>query len=256
MATSDSYGQSKVLVREQPASGPVTSAELAASGGTVTVKAGGTLAVSGQITMQQGSTMTIAGGVNIASGNITMPGSLARGYIDLGPHLFGARVAASGETVASGSTTPTAFFGGLLMPDGAPALKMDSTANRRLSLNYASAIVAALALPPIAMPADFSTAGGLTLEMYGETVGTASAADAIQAFTWEARFSALTSASTPADAGTTAPSFTSTPSWKGITIASGSVATNQLSVIITPQAHALRAINIFGMRASYAKLTS
>ena len=197
-----------------------------------------------------------SGTVNMSSMTVTLPGTLQQGFIDLGPHLFAARNVASGETVASGSTTPTAFFGGLLMPDGQPGLGMDSTANRRLRLNYASAVVAAIVLPSIAIPADLSTAGGLTLELYGETVGTASAADAIQAFTWTARFSALTSASTPADAGTTSPNFTSTPSWQGITIASGSVATNQLSITLTPQAHALRAINVFGMRARYTKRTT
>lgn len=206
--------------------------------------------------LRMDGTLRGAGTFDLTSAVVQLPGTLGQGFIDLGAHLFSARVAASGETIASGSSAPTAFWGGLLMPDGAPALIFDSTANRRLSLNYASAIVAALALPPIAMPADFSTAGGLTLEMYGETVGTASAADAIQAFTWAARFSALTSASTPADVGTTAPNFTSTPSWKGITITSGNVATNQLSITITPQAHANRAINIFGMRARYTKRTT
>src|SRR3990167_8585020 len=115
--------------------------------------------------MRVDGTFRGSGTIDMSSMTVTLPGTLQLGGFDLGAHLFSARNAASGETVASGSTTPTAFFGGILMPDGQPALGFDSTANRRLRLNYASAVVAALVLPPIAMPQDFATAGGLTLEM-------------------------------------------------------------------------------------------
>lgn len=333
MATSDSYGQSRVFVRNQSGAGPTTAGELAVSGGTVTHRgqftavagssmavsgnlvlgagstfsaagqvtfpAGSSVAASGNLTMAAGSTFSAAGQVSFPAGssiaasgnlvlgqgstfassgqltlaanstlaglgkmdlsgaNITFPGTLARSYFDLGPHLWGARqLDASGELVASGSTAPAAFFGGLLMPDGAPSLNGFSTANKISLLSWASANVVPIALPPIMMPADLATAGGLTLELYGETVGTASAADAIQAIAIAARFITLTSA-TAADVGSTHPNFSSTPAWQGITIASGSMnGSGLLSVRLTPQAHANRALNLYGMRGSYAKKTS
>lgn len=221
---------------------------------TMKVDASNVIDVSGTVDFI-GGTLRSNGAVNLASAQVTFPANLASGHMNLGVHLFTARNAASGETITSGSSAPTAFWGGLLMPDGQPALKFDSTVGRIPMLEWVSAVVAAIVLPPIAMPQDFSTAGGLTLEMFGETVGTASAADAIQAITIAAHFASLTSAS-DADVGATHPNFTTTPSWKGITIASGSVGTNSLSVILTPQAHALRAIRLYDMRARYTRVTS
>ena len=216
---------------------------------TMHVDASNVLNIAGTLALAAG------GAVNAASGSITMPPGLASGHIPLGVNLFNARNAASGETVASGSTAPTAFFGGLLMPDGDPALKFNSTAGRIPMLEWVSALVAAIVLPPVAMPQDFSTAGGLRVELFGESVGTGTASDAISALTIVAHFAALTSAS-DANVGATHPNFTSTPSWQGITIASGSVGTNSLSLILTPQAHAGRAIRLYDARARYTKVTS
>lgn len=213
-----------------------------------TLDMAGTLALSGTIQAQGGT-------LDMTSGTFVPPGAQARGYIGLGTHLFTARNAASGETVASGSTTPTAFYGGMLMPDGQPSLGFNTTVGRIPALSWASANVAAIVLPPIAMPADLSTAGGLTFELFGEIVGTASAADAVDAITVAAHFAALTSAS-DANVGTTHPSFTSTPSWKGITIASGSLSTNSLSVILTPQAHAAQILRVYNARMSYQRKTT
>lgn len=209
--------------------------------------------INRETTMIVDSSNTIRGDgtFNFASGRVTMPGSLARGYINLGAHLFGARVAASGETVASGSSAPTAFWGGLLMPDGTPALKFLSTADPILMLSYASGITTPIALPPISMPQDMSTAGGFTIEIYGETVGTGSASDAADAFKINARYGVG-----DVEMGSTHPNFSSTPSWQGITLASGNLTTDMLNIILTPQAHAARGWQVYGMRASYAKLTS
>ena len=196
------------------------------------------------------------GTLDLTSGKVTFPGALARGYIDLGPHLFAARQAASGEKITSGSTAPSAFFGGIIGgADATPSLDMVTTGNHIVRFQWASAIVTAIALPPIAMPADMSTAGNLNLELYGETVGTASAADAAQGFTVEARMSVLSSASST-NIGATAPDFTSTPGWSVLTLATGSITTAFLDVILTPQAHAARALNLYAARVSYAKKTS
>ena len=221
-------GQTRIYKEQH---GGADTTMVVASGGTVRLEAGGHMDAS--------------------AGRITMPGSLARGYINLGPNIFNARQAASGETISSGSTAPTLFFGGLLMPDGAPSLKMLSTADPILMLQWASAVVVPIALTPISMPGDMSTAGGLTIDLFGESVGTGTASDAISAFKINARMGVGDT-----EMGATHPNFTSTPSYQGITLASGDLTTNQLSIILTPQAHAGRAINLYGGRISYAKKTS
>lgn len=192
------------------------------------------------------------GHLDLTSGSIALPGSLGRGYLNIGANLFGGRNAASNETIASGSSAPTAFWGGILMPDGAPALKFLSSGDKVWSLQYASAVVAAVAMLPIPMPNDMSTAGGLTVEFYGESVGTGTASDAKSCLTIVPHFGVGNTSGTP----TTHPDFTSTPSWKGITIASGTVTTDSLTLTVYPAAHAGRAIYIYDARISYAKKTS
>ena len=192
MATSDAQGQTRVLVRSQSGAGPTTAAALAASGGTVSVDAGGAL--------------TLDGTVNVQSRTSSMHG----------------------------------------------AIKFNSTIDHVWLLQWASAQVAAIATLPISLPNDMSTAGGLTIELFGETVGSASAADAQDCFNILARFGVGNASA----AGTTHPNFTTTPSWKGITVASGSVTTDTLSIQLTPQTHANQQLNLYNMRASYTKKTS
>ena len=196
--------------------------------------------------------LNIDGSLNMASGKVTLPGSLGIGYINIGSNLFGGRNAASNETIASGTSAPTAFWGGLLMPDGQPAMKFVSSADKVFMLQWASAVVAAVALLPVSLPNDMSTAGGLTIEFFGETYGTGSATDAVDALNITPHFGIGGSTAL----GTTAPDFTSTPSWKGITVASGSVTTNDVSITVWPGAHALRGIQVYGGRISYTKKTS
>lgn len=199
------------------------------------------------------ATMHVDAGSHLdLSGSVQLPGSLARGYINTGPNLFGGRNAASNETIASGSSAPTAFWGGMLMPDGNPAMKFLSSGDKVWMLQWASAQVAAVAMLPVALPNDMSTAGGLTIEFYGETYGTASAADAKDCLTIVPHFGIGNTSGTP----TTAPDFTSTPSWKGITVASGTVTTDDLTVTVYPAAHAARGLQVYGARVSYAKKTS
>lgn len=209
------------------------------------------------------SVLDVSGQINVVGGvldlsqaaTFTMPGALRQGYVPLGVHLFNARNAASAEKIASGSTAPTAFFGGLLMPDGAPSLDFFSTGERIPRAQWVSGNAASIVLPPLSMPQDMATAAGIRLGLFGETVGTASAADAVQAIQILARFAALTSAS-DADVGSTHPNFSSTPSWQEVTITSGNLTTNTLSIILTPQAHANRAINLYDARMIYTKKTT
>src|SRR3990167_1312335 len=193
------------------------------------------------------SVISVRGSLNLASGTLTLPPALSEGHMNVGSHLFTARNAASGGTISSGSSAPTVFWGSLLMPDGEPAMKLNSTIDHVWMLEYVSAVVATIKTLPISLPTDFSTADGLTIELYGETVGSASAADAIQAGTILARFGVNNASA----AGATHPNFTSTPSWKGITVASGTVTTDTLTIGYTPQAHALRAIRLYYMRLRY-----
>lgn len=211
---------------------------------------------SGQVPIhidQGGASMHIdaSGHLDISSGRVTFPGSLASGSIDLTRHLFGAREMASAEEITSGTTAPTYFFGGLLLTDTTPSLDVLSTADPILRMQWVSANVDTIMVLPFSLPGDLSSAGGLTIQLYGETVGTATAADAEQGFDIKVR-----SGLGDTEMGATHPNLTSTPGWQGITVASGDLTTNQINVHLTPSAHAGRALNLYAMRALYTKKTS
>ena len=190
------------------------------------------------------------GTLDITSGKIQLPGSLGLGYMSLGRELFGARETASNEKLTSGTSAPTYFWGGLLLPDTTPSLDLLSTAIPIMRLQWVSGNVDSLALPPVALPQDMATAGGMTIGLYGETIGSASAQDATDALTVNAIFDLGT------DVGTTAPAFTSTPGWKSISISSANITTGTLNLRIFPQTHAAQAITLYNMRATYTKRTS
>lgn len=202
-----------------------------------------------EMVVSSGATFQFDAGsvLNFATG-VTLTGF--PGEKDLTPNLFGGRVLASGETIASGSTAPAAFFGGLFMPDGAPSLTQ-STVDHALYLNWASAIVTAVKCIPFTIPSDLSTAGGLTIELKGESIGTATASDAIAAVDIRC-WSGLGDT----EMGATHPDFTSTPTWKGITLASGDITTGLMNWTLVPQTHAARAIRIYGARARYLRRTA
>lgn len=203
-----------------------------------------------------GGTLDVAGGhVNLASGRVTMPPSLAKGYIDLGPYLMNSRQLASAEQFIAGTSAETAFWGGILVGNGAtagtPALALTASGDQSLYLNWASAVVAAIKLPSIAMPGDMSTAGGITVNLLGENVGSASAADAKMCVDIRAWMDIGDT-----EMGATHPNFTTTPSYKGVTLASGDVSTGVLNLTLVPEAHANRAIRLYGGRVEYTKKTS
>lgn len=191
---------------------------------------------------------------NFTSGTVKMPGSLAKGYIDLGPYLVQARELASAETMLAGTSAETAYWGGMLIGGSTgttPGLALTSTGDQSLYLNWASANVDGIKLPPIFMPGDMSTAGGLTIGLYGETVGSATAADAKQAFDIRCWMDLGDT-----EMGATHADFTSTPSYKSIALASGDVSTGILNITLAPEAHAGRAIQLYGGRIDYTKKTS
>lgn len=177
---------------------------------------------------------------------------LGQGLIDISPYIFTAREVASGESITSGTTAPAYFFGGLLLPDTSPALLLSASDAQTFYLNYASAVVDGIKLPPVAMPNDLSTAQGLTVSLYGEVIGTATAADAAQGF--DIRCWGGIGATT--EFGSTHPNFTSTPSYKSISITSANTPTDVLNITLIPQAHAGRAIRLYGGKIAYTRVTS
>lgn len=205
----------------------------------------------------QGSTGLVigeGGSLNAASGKVTLPGSLAKGYIDLSPYILGARQMASAENLISGTSAETAFWGGMLVKGataGTPALDLTASGDQSAYLNWASAIVVAIKLAPIMMPGDMSTAGGLTVGLFGESVGTGTASDAKSALDIRCWMDIGDT-----EMGSTHPDFTSTPSLKTIALTSGNVSTGILNITLVPEAHAGRAIRLYGGRVDYTKKTS
>lgn len=210
-----------------------------------------------QLQVTSGAEINLGAGAsaNFTSGAVKMPGSLAKGYIDLSQYLMSARQLASAEQFIAGTSAETAFWGGILVGNGGtagtPALVLTSSGDQSLYLNWASAITVAVKLPPIAMPGDMSTAGGLGVHLYGESVGTATAADAKAAFDIRAWMDIGDT-----EMGATHPDFTSTPGYASVALTSGNVSTGILNLTLVPEAHAGRAIRLYGGRIDYTKKTS
>ena len=189
---------------------------------------------------QGGAEQVVASG-----GTVTFePGSTVAGFpytYPLGPWLFSARQLASGETLTTG-------IGPAIITSSAdnPQLGLTSSGDQSMYLSWASAQVAAIKLAPIAMPEGLSTAGGFVVELKGESIGTATAADAAAGFDircW--------SGVGDTEMGATHPNFTSSPSWKGVRIASGDITTGPLNVTLVPSAHAGRAIRLYDARIRF-----
>ncbi len=212
--------------------------------GRVYVKQGAT-----ELVIDNGGTLTIAVGAAI-NGLQNAIANLASGTIDLGPHLWNAREIASAENFATGSSAPSAWWGGLLNSETTPAFTINSTADQSFYLNWASANVDTIKLPPIAMPADFSTAGGLRVELYGRSAGTGTASDAAAAFSVNA-WSGIGNS----NIGTTHADFSSGYTWKTVSLASGSLTTSVLNITLTPKAHAGRALRLAAARIRYNRTT-
>lgn len=199
---------------------------------------------------QGGSTMVFASGAVAkfeAGAQISglglsgvLPGNLASGTIPLGAHLFSARKLSSAENYATGAIH--------LTTTGNPSLEHTSTADQSAYISWASGQTVGLKLPPVAMPADLATAGGMRIDLYGRTAGTATANDASAQFDvrcW--------SGVGDTEMGTTHANFTSTPAWQSISIASGDLTTNMLNITLVPQTHAGRELRLYDMRARYVR---
>ena len=201
------------------------------------------VASGGKIRIEAGGVFDTSGATGIIHAR-DLAGNLGNGYMPLGSHLFNSFKLSSAENFPATGVLR-------LTTTGTPVLALVSSGDITEDINWASAVVVAIKLPPIALPVDLSTAGGLTLELYGETMGTASATDAQDCFDircW--------SGIGDTEMGITHPNFSSTPSWQGITIASGDLVVGApISVLLNPQPHALRPIRLYDMRARYVRST-
>lgn len=202
-----------------------------------------------EFVIDNGGTLTVAAGA-VVNGLTNAIGNLATGTIDLGSHLFNARELSSGDNFASGSTAPTLFFEGVLGKDTTPSFGNVSSGDQTFVLQWASNNTDTIKLPPIALPADFSTAGGVRVDILGESVGTGTASDAIAAIQIRAwcGFGG-------GDLGSTHANFTSTPSYQTVSLSTGNLATTVLNLTLTAQAHAGRPINVYGLRVRYTRTT-
>jgi hypothetical protein len=123
----------------------------------------------------QGATAFVvdAGGtLNAASGKITLPGNLRRGYWPL--DLFSARALSSAENFLGASVSATGgnlgnAIGGLLNVNSTPTLTMEGTAsNQTAVLTWASGVVTQINFSPIGTPPDFNSATAVTFHALAE----------------------------------------------------------------------------------------
>lgn len=204
-----------------------------------------------QVVASGGSILFEAGGhLDASAGRVTLPGQLGKGLIDLGPYIWAARALASAENFASG-TSGDPLWGGMLDRETTPAMAMVSTGDQSFYLNWASAIVVGIKLPSISIPPDLATAAGLSIDLLGESIGTGTASDAKSAFDVRAW-----AGIGDTEMGATHADFTSTPSYKTVAIASGDLTTDVLNLTLVPEAHAGRAIRLYGGRITYTRKTS
>jgi hypothetical protein len=191
-----------------------------------------------EMVIASGGTLTLEAGAVVNGLSHSLSGNLASGTIDLGPYLLSARKMSSAENFATGALHITTT--------GNPSLEVNSTVDGAGYLNWASADVTAIQLPPISMPADFAPGGGLRIDLFGESVGTGTASDAAAGFDvrcW--------SGQGDTEMGATQPNFTSTPGYQTVALASGDLSTAPLTVRLVPQAHAGRAFRLQGGRIRY-----
>lgn len=193
---------------------------------------------------------TATGLITLASGAINaghLAGDLASGTVPLGSHLFRSMKLASAETLATGLGPQ------LLTTTGNPSIELTSTGDQSGYVEWASAQVIGIKVPPIALPADFATAGGAAIDLFMQTVGTATAEDADAAMDVRAW-----AGIGDAEMGATV-AISSANQWRTLTITSGNVLGPDstvggfLNLTLVPGAHAGRAWRVYDMRMRYTR---
>jgi hypothetical protein len=206
---------------------------------------------------KQGATEFVidSGGLlNAASGKINLPTQLKRGVVPL--NLFAGRVLASGENFhtfnvsATGAALPTGSIGGLIGGGTVPFLGTFTTNAKAAHVGWASGQTQALALPPVPIPPDFSSAGGLSIHAIAER-SSDGASDNVLDF----RFWADINAS---NKGTTGATMTTTPAEYSAAVSSAEAGAHPGSwnVHIVPGTHTNNAVRLFNAWIEYTRVTS
>lgn len=212
---------------------------IVASGGVIKVEPGGLIDLT-----------TAAGLISFATGEIAaadLAGDLSSGTLALGSHLVRGMKLASAETLATGIAVQ------LLTTTGNPSIELTSTGDQSLYVEWASAQTVGVKLPPIALPADFSTAGGAALDLFMQTLGSATAEDADAAM--DVRVWAGIG---DTEMGSTV-AISSAAQWRTVTLTSGNVLGPDstvggfLNVTLVPTAHAGRPWRVYDMRMRYTR---
>jgi len=184
---------------------------------------------------QGGATFHVdaSGHLNIASGRVTFPPNLARGYIPLS--VAGVKTTATASGIVTAWTTAVQ-----------PKLLTHEVTSGVTKYEWATANVAPLIYKNLRLPDDMSTAGPLRLVYTAESVS-----GATNDINWQIRAGTAT-----ANLGATA-ALSSTPIERTVAVASGSVpASGFIGVTVFPGAHATGAVSLYAAGISYAKRTS
>lgn len=227
-------GQSRIYTEPQRGSSNRQTTMVYASGAQVNVEAGASWQFDGQL--------------NAASGRITLPGVLGRGFLNF--------------DLGGGFAKTTATASGLVSPLATgvqPSLKtFETTDNRwqsRLRWTTAAGATNVFVLPPIRIPNDLSTAGGLKVHLNGER-SSAQATDGGSGAVQVRVYANVASTTGNTNIGTTH-ELTSAPGESTADIASGSVpASGLLTVVLVPNGHSSTPIDLYGGGFSYQKKTS
>lgn len=193
------------------------------------------------------------GHINVASGSITLPANLKRGYVPL--DILAARAQTSSGEMIGASVSATGgnlgnAIGGLLNLNSTPVLNFNSSLNRAPMLSWASAVVTPITFPPVPIPPDFSSAGGLTIHAIAERASDSASGDPL-----DFRFWANQNAT---EQGTTGSTMTSTPAEYSAAVSSAEVGAypGVWNIQIVPGTHTNNAVKVYSAWAGYDKRTS
>mgnify|MGYP001599408615 FL=1 len=197
---------------------PGATGEVIASGGTLLVEAGGH--------------------IDASAGRITLPGVLRRGFVSLDPLNAQAKTTAtaSGVVPLSTGTNPQRH-----------SANVDAVGPSRVRWTTAAGATNPLVFPAWRVPFDLATAGGLEIVLVAEG-GSGNASNELNV--------RLFNGTATADLGSTR-ALTSSPVESTVAITSGNMpATGFVTLVMSPNAHASGAIDLYAVGFSYLRKTS
>lgn len=191
---------------------------------------------SRQVVASGGTILVEAGGtIDASAGSITLPGTLRQGFVDL--PLLGAWEVASADSLNALTSGTNPSLG---------RINAGTDPKGKISWSTAAGTTDPVQWD-VMLPPDVASGGGLTVGLYGE----GASANATNELNVRVFFGVG-----DANAGTTV-ALTSAPGLRTIAVASGDVIVNTpLSIIVSPNAHASGAIDLYGGRIVYTRRTS